>query len=111
MIVTGGSNVYCAEVEQAITSHPSVLDAAVIGLPDPDWGRRVHAVVEPRSGVTTLTEGELDRHTRRLLAPHKVPKTWEFVDHLPRDESGKLRRTAMLDARLAPSAAGKGSAT
>lgn len=116
MIVTGGSNVYCAEVEQAITSHPDVLDAAVIGLPDPDWGRRVHAVVETRPGLTAPSQSELDRHTRRLLASYKVPKTWEFVDRLPRDESGKLRRTAMVDARAGEQraggqgAAGQGSA-
>jgi len=99
MIVSGGANVYCAEVEQALTGHPDVLDAAVIGLPDDEWGHRVHAIVELRPGGPQLPVEELSRYVRQRLAAYKAPKTYEYVPALARDESGQLRRSLMVAER------------
>lgn len=74
MIVTGGENVYSVEVESAIARHPAVAQVAVIGVPDPKWGERVHAVVVPRAGER-LTPEEVIGHAGRSLAGYKVPKT------------------------------------
>lgn len=99
MIITGGVNVFPAEVEAVLTEHPDVGDVAVVGVPDPDWGRRVHAVVEPRQGCdeTGLTDA-LDHHCRARMAAPKVPKSYELVARLPRDENGKIRRSALVPA-------------
>lgn len=96
LIITGGANVYPAEVEAALSEHPGITDVAVIGIPDDEWGKRVHAVVQ--LGVK-LTEAELDVHCRERLASYKVPKSWEFVEELPRDEAGKIRRSALVAER------------
>jgi acyl-CoA synthetase (AMP-forming)/AMP-acid ligase II len=90
MIVTGGENVYSAEVEQVLARHPAVVEVAVIGRPDPRWGEAVTAVVvvdEPGP-----TADELRAFCRGSLAGYKVPKTVELVASLPRTESGKVRR-------------------
>jgi bile acid-coenzyme A ligase len=93
MIISGGANVYPAEVEAALTEHAAVADAVVIGLPDEEWGERVHAVVQPVSpGEPPPTVDELRAHCRERLAAYKVPKTIEFVDRLPRNDAGKIRR-------------------
>jgi bile acid-coenzyme A ligase len=99
MIVTGGANVYPAEVEAALTEHPAVADVAVIGLPDREWGRRVHAVVQTREGMALPTAPELDRYCRERLASYKAPKTYEFVADLPRTDAGKIQRSALVAAR------------
>ena len=98
MIITGGANVYPAEVEAALSEHPDVVDAAVVGLPDPEWGSRVHAIVQLSEGDDTghlPTEEDLRRHCRDRLAAYKVPKTVEFTAALPRSAAGKLRRSAL----------------
>jgi acyl-CoA synthetase (AMP-forming)/AMP-acid ligase II len=77
MIVTGGENVYSTEVENAITDHPAVAQAAVIGIPDEQWGEAVHAVVVLHPGET-LSEQELRQHVRHQIAGYKVPKSIEF---------------------------------
>ena len=79
MIVTGGENVYSIEVENAIASHPSVKEVAVIGIPSPKWGEAVHAVVVLRQGMLA-TADELIEHARTILAGFKVPKSIEFRD-------------------------------
>lgn len=89
MIITGGENVYSAEVENALAQHPAVATCAVIGLPDDRWGERVHAVVVLQPG-SALTEDELRAHTRELIAGYKVPRTVEFVDTLPMSGAGKI---------------------
>jgi bile acid-coenzyme A ligase len=94
MIITGGANVYPAEVEAALSEHSDVVDCAVIGIPDPEWGSRVHGVVQLREGGTATAE-DLRDHCRNRLAPYKVPKTFEFTEQLPRSAAGKLRRTAL----------------
>lgn len=98
LIITGGANVVPAEVEAALTQHPDVRDAAVIGLKDEDLGRRVHAIVELAPGATTTAEA-LDRHVRALIASYKVPRSYELVPSLPRDEAGKIRRGLLRDER------------
>jgi bile acid-coenzyme A ligase len=100
LIVTGGSNVYPAEVEAVIGEHPGVDDVVVIGLPDDDWGHRVHAVVQV-SSANGPTATELDALCRDRLSHYKVPKEYEFVRLLPRDESGKIRRSQVRAERLA----------
>jgi acyl-CoA synthetase (AMP-forming)/AMP-acid ligase II len=89
MIITGGENVYSAEVENAIASHPAVAQCAVIGVPDPDWGERVHAVVVLRPGAA-LTLGELREHVKRLIAGYKVPRSLQIADSLPVSAAGKV---------------------
>jgi len=91
MIVTGGENVYPAEVENAIFSHPGVADVAVIGVPDENWGEAIKAMVVVKPGHS-LTDDELMRHTRGRIANYKVPKSVDFVTSLPRNASGKLLR-------------------
>lgn len=98
MIVTGGANVYPAEVEAAIDSHESVRSSAVIGLPDEDLGQRVHAIVDAPQGVT---EAVLRGHLSDQLSRAKVPRSFEFVDAPLRDDAGKVRRSALRDARIA----------
>jgi bile acid-coenzyme A ligase len=96
MIVTGGANVFPAEVEAALIEHPAVADVVVIGLRDEAWGRRVHAVVEPSR---PLTGEDVIAWAKARLAPYKVPKTVELVDALPRSEATKVNRGAMVEAR------------
>jgi long-chain acyl-CoA synthetase len=99
MIISGGVNIYPAEIEAVLLAHPAVGDAAVFGIPDDDWGERVHAVVEPTAGQapgTALGEEILD-HCRRALAKFKCPRTIEFTDELPRDPSGKLYKRKLRD--------------
>jgi long-chain acyl-CoA synthetase len=94
MIVVGGVNVYPREVEDALLSHPSVADAAVIGVPDEEYGEQVKAVVALEPGVDAGQElaQELMAHCRRLLSTTKVPTSVDIVETLPRTETGKLRK-------------------
>ena len=99
MIVTGGANVYPAEVETALVDHPAVADIVVVGLRDPEWGRRVHAIVEPIDPAAPPTAADIIGYARRRLAPYKVPKTVEIVDAIPRSEATKVNRRALVEAR------------
>jgi bile acid-coenzyme A ligase len=93
MIISGGVNIYPAEVEAALSDHPLVNDVVVVGRPDPEWGQRVHAVVElVTSAEGTVDTDELREHCRALLAGYKVPKSIELVAKLPRTTAGKIRR-------------------
>ncbi|MFK4087733.1 long-chain fatty acid--CoA ligase [Kribbella sp. NPDC020789] len=89
MIVTGGENVYSAEVENAVARHPAVAQCAVIGVPDPDWGERVHAVVVPQPGEAP-TLADLRDHTKTLIAGYKAPRSLELVEALPVSGTGKV---------------------
>jgi acyl-CoA synthetase (AMP-forming)/AMP-acid ligase II len=93
MVVTGGENVYSAEVENALAKHPAVAACAVIGIPDERWGERVHAVVvkqaESEYGSRDLSE-DLTEHCREHIANYKVPRSFEFVDELPLSGAGKI---------------------
>ena len=91
MIVSGGENIYPAEVENALFSHPDVADVAVIGVPDERWGEAVKAVIVPRAGAA-IDPAALIAHCRRRIAAYKVPKSVVFTDVLPRNASGKVLR-------------------
>lgn len=89
MIITGGENVYCVEVENALYTHPAVLEAAVIGVSDAEWGETVKAVVALKGGNNT-TEKEIIEFLKGKIAAYKVPKIVEFQDCLPKLGSGKI---------------------
>jgi long-chain acyl-CoA synthetase len=95
MIVTGGENVYCTEVEDALYTHPAVLEATVFGVPDQRWGEAVHAVVVLRDGGAA-TDTELIAHCRVALASYKVPKSIGFqTDPLPKSGPGKVLKRVL----------------
>ena len=89
MIISGGVNIYPAEVEAVLHAHPAVMDAAVIGVPDEQWGESVKAVVQLRGGATA-DEDELIAFCSERLASYKKPRSIDLVDELPRDPAGKL---------------------
>ncbi|MGH9175320.1 MAG: AMP-binding enzyme, partial [Vicinamibacterales bacterium] len=100
LIISGGANIYPAEVEAPLSQYPDVVDVVVIGLPDDDWGKRVHAIIHPRDLANPPSITALDAWMRRHLASYKVPKTYEFIAELPRDGAGKIRRTALIEERV-----------
>lgn len=89
MIVSGGENVYSAEVENALAQHPAVAQCAVIGVPDDEYGERVHAVVVLAPGAS-MDHDELRAHCKALIAGYKTPRSSEFVDALPMSGAGKI---------------------
>ena len=99
MIISGGVNIYPAEVEAVLLGHPKVGDAAVFGIPDEDWGEQVKAVVEAAPGVEAdaTLERELRAHLEGRLARYKVPRSIDFADTLPRDPNGKLYKRVLRD--------------
>ena len=94
LILSGGVNIYPAEVEAALIASPLVADSAVIGVPDDDWGQRVVAIVAPGAGVTADDDlrQRLIEHCRGMLAGYKVPREIRFTERVPRTETGKIRR-------------------
>ena len=96
MIITGGMNVYPAEVEAALERHPGVQEVAVFGIPSDEWGESVHAVVVPRPGHTVTTD-ELIAFGRAHLAGYKVPRSMAFADELPKTGSGKLLKRELRE--------------
>ena len=103
MIVSGGKNVYAAEVENVLREYSKVRDIVVIGLADPTWGRRVHAIIEPDCPPEEFGIYEFTNFGFKHMSNSKLPKTIELVEALPRDESGKLRRKTLVDERDAAS--------
>jgi bile acid-coenzyme A ligase len=99
MIISGGVNVFPAEVETALMDHPKVADVVVIGLKDDEWGRRVHAVIEPQDPSDPPTFEDVKAYAKSRLHPYKVPKTIEIVDAIPRSAATKVNRGAMVEAR------------
>jgi len=99
MIITGGTNVYPAEVEAILLANPKVGDAVVVGAPDPEWGEQVRAVVElvPDVAPTDELAAELIAYCRERLASYKCPRVVEFRDSLPRTETGKLSKVSIRD--------------
>jgi acyl-CoA synthetase (AMP-forming)/AMP-acid ligase II len=89
MVITGGMNVYPAEIEAALESHPDVFEAAVFGIPSEDWGETVHAVIVKRPG-SDLSEAAILAHARDHLAGYKVPRSIAWIDELPKTGSGKI---------------------
>lgn len=94
MIISGGENIYSREVEEALLSHPAVLQAAVIGVPDARWGESVKACVMLRPD-RTVSEDELIRHCRTLIASYKKPRSIDFLGALPRLFNGKIDKKAL----------------
>jgi long-chain acyl-CoA synthetase len=99
MIISGGVNIYPQETENLLVTHPKVLDAAVLGVPNEDLGEEVKGVVQPMAGVTAgpELERELIAFCREHLAHFKCPRTIDFVDELPRLPTGKLYKRLLRD--------------
>ncbi|HVM66677.1 MAG TPA: acyl-CoA synthetase [Acidimicrobiales bacterium] len=99
MIISGGVNIYPQEAENVLSSHPAVADVAVIGVPDPEMGEQVKAVVQPVPGAAPgdALADELLRYCRAELATYKCPKSVDFVDELPRDPNGKLYKRVLKE--------------
>jgi acyl-CoA synthetase (AMP-forming)/AMP-acid ligase II len=95
MIISGGENIYCAEVENALASHPQVADVALIGVPDPQWGESPLALIVPADRGSPPSARDIEDFSRRHLAGYKRPRRVVIVDDLPRNASGKV-----LKARL-----------
>jgi len=103
MIITGGTNVYPAEIEATLLANPKVHDVAVVGVPDPDWGESIVAIIQTSVGVTgdDALIAELKQFCRDRLASYKLPRRWEFRDDLPRTEAGKLYKRKIRDEFVA----------
>ena len=89
MIISGGMNIYPAEIEAALEAHPDVIESAVFGIPSEEWGETVHAVVVVRDGATMTTD-EVIEHARAHLANYKIPRSVTWSDELPKTGSGKI---------------------
>ena len=102
MILRGGANIYPAEVEAALMAHPDIRSCVVVGLPDPELGQRVHAIVEidPAKDATAIVDG-MSAFLADRLSRYKHPESYEIVDVMLRDDSGKVRRTLLRDERAA----------
>ena len=98
MILSGGANIYPAEVEHALNEHPDVHSCAVIGLPNDDRGNDIHAIVEADEAV--LERQDLLSFLAERLAAYKLPRSVEYVDHALRDDAGKVRRSVLRSERL-----------
>ncbi|TCO46692.1 acyl-CoA synthetase [Actinocrispum wychmicini] len=106
MIISGGVNIYPAEIEGELAVHPKIADIAVFGVPHADWGEEIKAVVQPADGVEPndeLTE-ELLAYARERLAKFKLPRTIDYIDELPRDPNGKLYKRKLRDAYVTEAA-------
>jgi len=96
MIISGGVNIYPAEIEAVVHEHPQVLDVAVFGIPDDDWGERVHAVVQAKPGET-IDLDELRAFVDERVGGYKRPRAYELRDELPRTDAGKLLKRMLRD--------------
>ncbi|WP_342431384.1 long-chain fatty acid--CoA ligase [Neobacillus sp. FSL H8-0543] len=99
MIISGGENIYPKEIEEVLYTHPDILEAAVVGVPDEKWGETVKAFVVTRNGKT-LTEQEVVEYCTERIARYKKPHYVEFINELPRNGSGKILKTALRDNNL-----------
>ena len=97
MIVTGGENVFAAEIETVLKKSKKVVEAVVVGLPDPEWGHRIHAFIEAGEPIQEKT---LIKFALNYLPPYKIPKSFEFVDEIPRNENGKIVRSKLVEQHL-----------
>jgi fatty-acyl-CoA synthase/long-chain acyl-CoA synthetase len=96
MIISGGMNVYPAEIEAALEAHPDVYDVAVIGIPSDEWGESVHAIVVPRPGSSATAE-QIVAFAREHLAGYKIPRSVSFLPELPRTGSGKILKRVLRE--------------
>lgn len=99
VIVSGGVNIYPVQIEDVLVTHPAVLDACVVGVPDDEWGEAVHAVVQPVAGrsVGDVSGDALDAWCRERLGGYQVPRSFEVVAELPRSDAGKIQRRVVRD--------------
>jgi long-chain acyl-CoA synthetase len=97
LIISGGVNIYPAEVESVLLAHPAVADVVVVGVDDAEWGKTVHAIIQPVAASAQQDELQRELHdfAAERLAKFKLPRTWQFVPQLPRHESGKLYRNQL----------------
>jgi acyl-CoA synthetase (AMP-forming)/AMP-acid ligase II len=100
MIISGGVNIYPAEIEDVLHRHPAVADVAVFGVPDEEWGERVHAAVELRPGASVGVD-EIVAFARTHLAGYKAPREVSFHGALPRDNAGKLVKRVLREPHWA----------
>ncbi len=101
MVLWGGVNIAPREIEEVLFDHPAVVDCAVFGVPDERNGERLKAMVQVRRDVSP---DDLAAHVRGRLANYKVPREWEFVDEVPRDQNGKVRKRLLRGAGTTESA-------
>jgi fatty-acyl-CoA synthase len=101
VVISGGENISTVEVEQAVVSHPAVLEAAVIGVPDEKWGERPKAFVVLRDPAAEVSEEELKEHVRGRIARFKVPRDIEFVAELPKTSTGKVQKFELREKEWA----------
>jgi bile acid-coenzyme A ligase len=99
LIVSGGANVFPAEVEAALIDHPKIADVVVIGVKDPEWGRRVHALIEPIDANDPPTLADVKTYVKGRLLAYKVPKSIEILEAIPRSEAMKVNRGRLTEAR------------
>jgi acyl-CoA synthetase (AMP-forming)/AMP-acid ligase II len=102
MIISGGTNIYSAEIENVLYGHPALQDVAVFGVPDDDWGERVHVAVQLNSGASVTLE-EVQQFCRLRLAGYKIPRELSIHPEFPRDAAGKLIKR-ILREQLVPTA-------
>jgi acyl-CoA synthetase (AMP-forming)/AMP-acid ligase II len=100
MVKSGGISIYPLEIESVLYSHPDVLEAAVVGVPDPQWGEAVKAVIVPKPGATIAVE-DIIRFSRERLASYKIPKSVDLVSSLPHTEVGKVNKVKVREMILA----------
>ena len=100
VVISGGENISTVEVEQALMSHPAVLEVAVIGVPDEKWGERPKAFVVLKDGAV-VEEGELIAHVRVKIAHYKAPRNVDFLVELPKTSTGKIQKFALRDREWA----------
>ena len=99
MIISGGVNIYPAEIEATLVQHPKIRDVAVFGIPDDDWGESVKAVVEPIAGIVPNDElaEEILEYAKENMAKYKIPRSIDFIEELPRLTTGKLYKRLLRD--------------
>ena len=101
LIISGGANIYPAEIEAVLAEHPAVDTAVAIGLPDEDLGQLVHAIVQVRDNwPVPVEESELRGFLEKQLVRYKTPRTYEFVTYSLRDDAGKVRRSELRNQRI-----------
>jgi bile acid-coenzyme A ligase len=101
LIISGGANIYPAEVEAALDAHRQIASSVVIGLPDEDMGQSVHAIIQVADAAAPPSVSSIIKHLELRLAKYKLPRTFEFVSDNLRDDAGKVRRSGLREARIA----------